>query len=158
MRIVSSLSSGFGHAHSESTSLWCSHNYSLQILWNRDATPRNTYMLHTHVRRQIYIIHVAVGEMTIILNTWQMTMTMTMGLGPPATSIPTGPSPQSRKLTNSDDNMAIRIQPAGVSRYVSTADSGHSKERTTSLQWTNCVPPANNCMHVRTSEEGTTSE
>ena len=36
-----------------------------------------------------------------------------------------------------------------------TSDSGHSEERTTSLQWTNCVPPANNWMHVRTSEEGT---
>ena len=39
-----------------------------------------------------------------------------------------------------------------------TSDSGHSEERTTFVQWTNRVPPANNCMHVRTSEEGTTSE
>ena len=42
--------------------------------------------------------------------------------------------------------------------YSGTSDSGHSEEWTTSLQWTTCVPPANNCMHVRTSEEGTTSE
>ena len=42
--------------------------------------------------------------------------------------------------------------------YSETSDSGHSDERTTSLQWTNCVPPANNCMHVRTYKEGTTSE
>ena len=42
--------------------------------------------------------------------------------------------------------------------YSGTSNSGHSEERTTSLQWTNCVPPANNCMHVRTSKEGTTSE
>ena len=35
-----------------------------------------------------------------------------------------------------------------------TSSNGHSEERTTSLQWTSCVPPANNCMHVRTSEEG----
>ena len=42
--------------------------------------------------------------------------------------------------------------------YSGTSDSGHSEERTTSLQRTSCVPPANNCMHVRTSEEGTTSE
>ena len=43
-------------------------------------------------------------------------------------------------------------------KYSGTSDSGHSEEWTTSLQWTNCVPPANNCMHVITSEEGTTSE
>ena len=27
--------------------------------------------------------------------------------------------------------------------------SGHSAERTTSLQWTKCVPPANNSMHPK---------
>ena len=34
-------------------------------------------------------------------------------------------------------------------QYSGTSDSGHSEEQTTSLQWTKCMPPANNCMHLQ---------
>ena len=44
------------------------------------------------------------------------------------------------------------------SEYSKTSDNGHSNKRTTSLQWTNCLPPAINCPYISTSDEGTTSE
>ena len=42
--------------------------------------------------------------------------------------------------------------------YSKTSDNGHSNKRTTSLQWTNCLPPAINCPYISTSDKGTTSE
>ena len=42
-----------------------------------------------------------------------------------------------------------------VEQHSGTSDNGHSEERTTSLQRTNCMPPAENCMHstyISTSE------
>ena len=42
--------------------------------------------------------------------------------------------------------------------YSKTSDNGHSDKRTTSLQWTNCLPPSINCPYISTSDEGTTSK
>ena len=42
--------------------------------------------------------------------------------------------------------------------YSKTSDNGHSNKRTTSLQWTNCLPPSISCPYISTSDEGTTSE
>ena len=38
--------------------------------------------------------------------------------------------------------------------YSGTSSNGHSEERTTSLQWTNCVPPANNCSMLEPPKKG----
>ena len=34
--------------------------------------------------------------------------------------------------------------------YCKTSDNGHSNKRTTSLQWTNCLPPAITCPYIST--------
>ena len=44
----------------------------------------------------------------------------------------------------------VQVRPV----YSKTSDNGHSNKRTTSLQWTNCLPPAINCPYISTSEKG----
>ena len=55
------------------------------------------------------------------------------------------------KQKNEDSTTELQV-------YSKTSDNGHSDKRTTSLQWTNCLPPAINCPHISTSDEGTTSQ